>query len=75
MTTIQHHFLSCREVSGRRHAGENLDQLLEGRAEELGPPIQMAERALDSGGSCSRLLRLWPETGIPGAEAFLQILV
>ena len=30
-------------------------------------------RALDSGGSCSRLL--WPETGIPGAEAFLQILI
>jgi fido (protein-threonine AMPylation protein) len=32
-------------------------------------------RALYSGGSCSRLLRPWPETGIPGAEAFLQILV
>jgi transposase len=30
-------------ASGRRHAGENLDQLLEGRAEELGPPIQMAD--------------------------------
>jgi len=25
-------------------------------------------RALDSGGSCSRLLRLWPETRIPSAE-------
>jgi hypothetical protein len=34
---------------------------------------QAAGRALDSGGSCSRLL--WPETGIPGAEAFLQILI
>jgi hypothetical protein len=25
-------------------------------------------RALDSGGSCNRLLRLWPETRIPSAE-------
>jgi hypothetical protein len=31
--------------SGRRHAGENLDQLLDGRGEELGPPIQMADAA------------------------------
>ena len=30
-------------ASGRRHAGENLDQLLDGRDEELGPPIQMAD--------------------------------
>jgi hypothetical protein len=37
--------------------------------------VQFRPRALDSGGSCSRLLRPWPETGIPGAEAFLQILV
>jgi len=32
-------------ASGRRHAGENLDQLLDGRDEELGPPIQMADAA------------------------------
>jgi hypothetical protein len=30
-------------ASGRRQAGENLDQLPEGRDEELGPPIQMAD--------------------------------
>jgi len=30
-------------ASGRKHAGENLDQLLDGRDEELGPPIQMAD--------------------------------
>src|SRR5262245_45626341 len=45
----------------------------------IGSPTQMIctiiWRALDSGGACSRLLRPWPETGIPGAEAFLQILV
>jgi transposase len=40
-TTAGH--LIALYASGRRHAGENLDQLLEGRAEELGPPIQMAD--------------------------------
>jgi hypothetical protein len=30
-------------ASGRRHAGENLDRLLDERDEELGPPIQMAD--------------------------------
>ena len=29
--------------SGRRHAGENLAQVLEHRAEELPPPIQMCD--------------------------------
>jgi transposase len=29
--------------SGRRHAGENLAQVLQRRAEELGPPIQMCD--------------------------------
>jgi hypothetical protein len=32
-------------ASGRRHAGENLDQLLDGRDAELGPPIQMGDAA------------------------------
>jgi transposase len=32
-------------ASGRRHAGENLDQLLDGRDDELGPPIQMGDAA------------------------------
>jgi hypothetical protein len=40
-TTAGH--LIALYASGRKHAGENLDQLLEGRAEELGPPIQMAD--------------------------------
>jgi hypothetical protein len=38
-------------------------------------PPPSGGRALDSGGSCSRPLRLWPETRIPSAEGFLQIFV
>jgi transposase len=37
-TTADH--MIALYASGRRHAGENLDQLLEGRAEELGPCLR-----------------------------------
>jgi hypothetical protein len=29
--------------TGQKHAGENLDQLLKGRAAELSPPLQMCD--------------------------------